>query len=220
MVKNTLFDQMIIFKLFFSMSYTKFFTLYLYKKLIYRSFSPNGPVTLCNFLINLSRNAVAREVAGELHSVTLVVSQFLCCRKRCTKFLVDLSSTSRNGLQQLATPLHSLSLLQQRISQFFGSFNKGACTHFLFFVPRSTARQVAERIAQCNRASTSNLGNLQRYVNKLLRKLQSVSPHKKKFSLSSYPAKKCHAGGRADFYFILYIFLLSVPLLLQQILKQ
>ena len=30
-----------------------------------------GPVTLCNFLSNLSRNAaIARQVAGELHSVT------------------------------------------------------------------------------------------------------------------------------------------------------
>ena len=44
-----------------------------------------GPVTLCNFLSNLSRNAVARQVAGELHSVTWVVSQVFCCAKRCTK---------------------------------------------------------------------------------------------------------------------------------------
>ena len=35
-----------------------------------------GPLTLCNFLDNLSRSAVARQVAGELHSVTWVVSQF------------------------------------------------------------------------------------------------------------------------------------------------
>ena len=33
----------------------------------------------------LSRNAIARQVAGELHSVTWVVSQFYCCTKRCTK---------------------------------------------------------------------------------------------------------------------------------------
>ena len=29
--------------------------------------------------------AIARQVAGELHSVTWVVSQFFCCAKRCTK---------------------------------------------------------------------------------------------------------------------------------------
>ena len=40
---------------------------------------------LRNFFSNLSRNAVARQVAGELHSVTWVVSQFFCCSKRCTK---------------------------------------------------------------------------------------------------------------------------------------
>ena len=73
---------------------------------------------------------------------------------------VELSSTLRNGLQQLTTPLHSVSPLQQLFSHFYGSFNKSACAHFLFFVPRSIARQVAEKIAQRNRAS--NLGNLQR----------------------------------------------------------
>ena len=31
-------------------------------------------------------------------------------------------------------------------------FNKGACAHFSFFVPRSTSRQVADKIAQCNKA--------------------------------------------------------------------
>ena len=52
---------------------------------------------------------------------------------------VELSSTFRNGLQQLTTPLHSASPLQQLVSQFYSSFNKGACAHFLFFVPRSRA---------------------------------------------------------------------------------
>ena len=66
---------------------------------------------------------------------------------------VEISSTFRNGLQQLTTPLHSVSPLQQLASQFYGSFNKGACAHFLFFVP-SIARQVAEKIAQYNRAFT------------------------------------------------------------------
>ena len=32
-----------------------------------------GPVTLCNFLSNLSRNGIAIQVAGELHSVAWVV---------------------------------------------------------------------------------------------------------------------------------------------------
>ena len=68
---------------------------------------------------------------------------------------VELSSTFRNGLQELTPPLHSVSPLQQLFSQFHGSFNKGTCAHFLFFVPRSIARQVAEKIAQCNGASTS-----------------------------------------------------------------
>ena len=75
---------------------------------------------------------------------------------------VELNSTFRNGLQQLTIPLHSVSYLQQLVSQFYGIFNKGECAHFLCFVPRSIARQVAVKIAQCNRASTPNLSNLQR----------------------------------------------------------
>ena len=63
---------------------------------------------------------------------------------------VELSSTFCNKLQQLALPLHSVSHLQQLVSQFYSSFNRGACAHFLFFVPRSIARQVAKKIAQCN----------------------------------------------------------------------
>ena len=35
----------------------------------------------------------------------------------------------------------------QLVSQFYESFNKGACVHFSFFVLRSIARQVAEKIA-------------------------------------------------------------------------
>ena len=64
----------------------------------------------------------------------------------------ELSSTFRNGLQQLATPLHSVSPLQQLVSQFYGSFSNGTCAQVLFFVPRSIARQVAEKVAQYNRA--------------------------------------------------------------------
>ena len=110
---------------------------------------------------NLSRNAVARQIARELHRVTWVVSHYFCCAKHCTK--LELSSTFRNRLYQLATPLHSVSPLQQLASQFYGRFNNCACAQFLFFVLRSTARQDAEKIAHCNRASTPNLGNLQRY---------------------------------------------------------
>ena len=95
---------------------------------------------------------------------------------------VELSSTFSNGLQQLTTPLHpSVSPLQQLVSQFNGSFNKGACAHFRFsfrgalrdkllrklhsvtgpqYQTSATcnatfsiiARQVAEKIAQCNKA--------------------------------------------------------------------
>ena len=96
----------------------------------------------CTVYHGLSRNFLLREALHEL----------------------ELSSTFRNGLQQLATPLHSVSPLQQLVSQFCGSFDNGACAQFLFFVPRSIARQVAEKIALCNRASTPNLGNLQRYI--------------------------------------------------------
>ena len=64
-----------------------------------------GPVTLCNFLSNLSRNAVVRLVAGELHSVTCCLAIFLL---REVLHKVEFSSTFRNGLQQLTTPLHSV----------------------------------------------------------------------------------------------------------------
>ena len=78
--------------------------------------------------------------------VTWFVSQFFWLREALHE--VELGSTFRNGLQQLKTPLHSVSPLQQLVSQFYGSFIKGACAHFLFFVPRSIVRQVAEKIAQ------------------------------------------------------------------------
>ena len=84
---------------------------------------------------------------------------------------VELSSTFRNGLQQLTTPLHSVSSLQQLVSQFYDGFNRDACARFLFFVPRNIAGQVAEKIAHCNRASTPNLGNLQRYIFNIARQV-------------------------------------------------
>ena len=120
---------------------------------------PKGPVTPCNFLSNLSRNAVARQVAGELHSVTWVVSQFFRCAKRCTKstqvyFSQRIASIDNTITQCITPPATCLAILQP----LYGSFNKGACAHLLYFVPN------AEEIAQCNKASTPNLGNLQRYI--------------------------------------------------------
>ena len=117
------------------------------------------PAKLCNFLSNLSHNAIARQVAGELQCDMGCLAIFLL---REVLHEVELISAFRNGLQQLTTSLHRVSPLQQLVSQFYGSFNKGACAHLSFFVPRSIARQVAEKIAQCNRTSTPNLGNLQR----------------------------------------------------------
>ena len=99
----------------------------------------------CNFLSNLSRNAIARQVAGEFAKCNMGCLAIFWLRKALHE--VELSSTLRNGLQQLTTPLHSVSPLQQLVSQFYGSFNKGTCAHFLFFVPRSIAKQVAEKIA-------------------------------------------------------------------------
>ena len=58
---------------------------------------------------------------------------------------LDLRSTFRNRLQQLTTPLHSVSPLQQLVSQFYGSFTNGTCAHFLFFIPRSNLRDKLPR---------------------------------------------------------------------------
>ena len=91
-------------------------------------------------------NAIVRQVARELHSVTRVFSQF---------FVAGSVARSRTQLyfsQRIAatdkTPLHSVSPLQQLVSQCYGSFSKGACAHFLSFVPRRIARQVAKKIAR------------------------------------------------------------------------
>ena len=96
---------------------------------------------------------------------------------------VELSSTFCNALQQPATPLHSVSSLQQLVypySQFYGSFNaKSACAHFLLFVPRSIVRPVTDKIAQCTMQdlNTRHLATLhsQPLRGKLLRKLHSVT---------------------------------------------
>ena len=100
---------------------------------------------------------------------------------------VELSSTFRNGLQQLTTPLHSVSPIQQLVSQFYSSFTAvltraHAHTYYISFRGAlrdkllrklhsvtgaqhqtsatcnatflTVARQVAEKIAQCNRTFT------------------------------------------------------------------
>ena len=128
-------------------------------------------VLQCNFLSNLSRNAVARQVAGELHSVTRIISHFFLLREALHE--IELSFTCSNGLQQLATPLHSVSRLHQLVLQFYGS----SCFSFRGVLrdkllrklhsvtgPQhetsatcnatfsSIARQVAEKIVQYNRA--------------------------------------------------------------------
>ena len=64
----------------------------------------------------LSSFVIARQVAGELHSVTWVVLQFFLLREALHD--VELSSTFRNGLQQLATqcitpPTTFLTILRQ-----------------------------------------------------------------------------------------------------------
>ena len=134
-----------------------------------------GPVTLCNFLSNLSRNTVARQVAGELHSVTWVVWQFFFVARSVAR-----SITSQRIQQQLATPLHSVS--SSNLSRNFTAVLTRAHAHTSCFsfrgalrdkllrklhsvtVPQhqtsatcnatfsTIARQVAEKIAQCNRA--------------------------------------------------------------------
>ena len=90
------------------------------------------PVTLCNFLSNLSCNAVARQVAGELHSVTDGLSRnfFVArsvARSRSQLYFSQRLAATGNTIAQCVSPLQHL------VSQFYGSFNKGACAHILFF---------------------------------------------------------------------------------------
>ena len=115
----------------------------------------------------------------------------------------ELSSTFRNGLQQLTTPLHSVSPLQQLVSQFYSSFMAvltmvRAHTYYISFRgalrdkllrklhsltgPQhqtsatcnatflTVARQVAEKIAQCNRTFSLELLTVHQYkINCLVR---------------------------------------------------
>ena len=120
------------------------------------TWSVYGPVTLCNFLSNLSRNTIARQVDGELHSVTCVVSQSFLLREALHK--VELSSTFRNGLQQLTRPLHSVSPFQQLVSQFYGRFNT-SCFAFREALRDKLLRKLHSITGP---GSTPNLGNLQR----------------------------------------------------------
>ena len=71
------------------------------------------------FLSNLSRNAVARQVAGELQCNMGCLAIFLL-RKALHE--VEFGSTFRNVLQQFTTPLHSVLPLQQLVWQFLWQF--------------------------------------------------------------------------------------------------
>ena len=42
------------------------------------------------------------------------------------------------------------------------------------------------------------------YTINICKSKMSIRPHKKRFSLSSYPAMKCHAGGPIFFYFLYF----------------
>ena len=79
-------------------------------------------------------------------------------RSRTQLYFSQRIAATGNTIAQCITPPATC------LAEFYGSFNKGICAHFFFFVPKSIARQFAEKIAQCNRASTPNLGNLQRYI--------------------------------------------------------
>ena len=82
---------------------------------------------------------------------------------------VEFSSSLLKALQQLTTPLQSATLLQQFSSYFFENFTR-AHVHIFVYISRGylsqhfqlgVARQVTEKIAQCNKAfrSVSNLAN-------------------------------------------------------------
>ena len=105
---------------------------------------PKGPITLRNILSNLSRNAFAWQVAGELHSVTWVVSQFFVVARSVARSTAHLHFAQRiaasgNTTAQCITPP----------ATFFAS-NKSACAHFPFFVPRSSGYEnKPKNIASC-----------------------------------------------------------------------
>ena len=89
-----------------------------------------GAVTPCNFPCNLSH-----KLRRKLHSVTEAVLQFfLFC---VALHEVELRSTFCNALQQLATPLHSISPFQQLCSQFLETLSLTAHAQgfFRIFLP-------------------------------------------------------------------------------------
>ena len=136
-----------------------------------------GPVTLCIFFSNLSRNVVARQIAGELHSVTWVVSQCFCCAKRCTKWnSALLFAMDCSNWQHHCTVYNSSS----NLSRNFTTVLTGTHAHASCFSFRGTLRDKLPRklhtvtqpqhqtSATCN-ATFSTLRD------KLLRKLRSVT---------------------------------------------
>ena len=84
-------------------------------------------------------------------SATWVVLQFFWLLREALHE-VELDSTFRNGLQQLATA----SPLKQLFLQFYGSFNKGACSRFSFLAPRSSGYENKLILSDVKH----NLGNL------------------------------------------------------------
>ena len=125
---------------------------------------------------------VMAQVAGELHSVTGVVSQFFLLHGALHK--VELLSTYRNALQKLSTPLHSVSPFQQLLLQF--SSHVRCQSMRIFWYPPSwfwlpaylgpKSGKLLEKIAQCDRAmifSATFIATALR--DKLPRKLRSVT---------------------------------------------
>ena len=76
------------------------------------SSSISVPVTLRNFLSNLSRIAVARQVGGELHSVTWVVSQLLLSVARSVARRISCSNW-----QHHCTVYHPLTWYENKLIQ-------------------------------------------------------------------------------------------------------
>lgn len=67
-----------------------------------------GPVTLCNFIKNLSRNDVAKQVAENITQCNSPSLTMFLFRKALHKVVIW--STFRTELQQLARPSHNVSV--------------------------------------------------------------------------------------------------------------
>ena len=77
-----------------------------------------GPVTLRSFLSNLSRNAIARQVAGELRSVHGLSRNFFVTRSVARSrtqlyFLQRIAAIFNNIAQCITPPATSLAILRQ-----------------------------------------------------------------------------------------------------------